>query len=178
MVDRARPTVDVWVYGGPCPGIPVVAGISWLVYSKKSCIVYATKMGYLLTQEVSKIEPITVEKKYFEYKILFTVHMDTIAYLCLQILALCDVVIPHPTTIDFPLLLPDIPSVNIQAYSLETVIAEKFHDDDRPDVTQQSHEGFFFDCYQLLTKSRTNDDALHDAIEATFDNRRFWHTNS
>lgn len=47
---EARPTVDVglWRTGS------VVAGISWLVYSKKSWVSYAMKMGYLLTQEVSK----------------------------------------------------------------------------------------------------------------------------
>ena len=47
---EARPTVDVglWRTGS------VVAGISWLVSSKKSWVLYAMKMGYLLTQEVSK----------------------------------------------------------------------------------------------------------------------------
>lgn len=47
---EARPTVDVdlWQTGS------VVTGISWLVSSKKSWVLYAMKMGYLLTQEVSK----------------------------------------------------------------------------------------------------------------------------
>ena len=47
---EARPTVDVglWRTGS------VVAGISWLVYSKKSWVWYAMKMGCHLTQEVSK----------------------------------------------------------------------------------------------------------------------------
>ena len=47
---EARPTVDVglWRTGS------VVAGISWRVYSKKSWVSYAMKMGCHLTQEVSK----------------------------------------------------------------------------------------------------------------------------
>ena len=47
---EARPTVDVglWRTGS------VVAGISLLVYSKKSWVSYAMKMGCHLTQEVSK----------------------------------------------------------------------------------------------------------------------------
>ena len=47
---EARPTVDVglWRTGS------VVAGISWLGYSKKSWVSYAMKMGCHLTQEVSK----------------------------------------------------------------------------------------------------------------------------
>ncbi|MDB9064512.1 nucleotidyl transferase AbiEii/AbiGii toxin family protein [Parabacteroides distasonis] len=96
--------------------------------------------------------------------------MDTIAYNMSVDIGFGDVVIPHPTTIDFPLLLPDIPSVNIQAYSLETVIAEKFHTMIDRDVLNSRMKDFF-DCYQLLTKRNLNDDALYDAIEATFDNR-------
>ena len=47
---EARPTVDVglWRTGS------VVAGISWLVSSKKFWVSYAMKMGYHLTREVSK----------------------------------------------------------------------------------------------------------------------------
>ena len=57
---EARPTVDVglWRTGS------VVAGISWLVYSKKSWVSYAMK-----------IEPITVEKKYFGTRFYFTAHL-------------------------------------------------------------------------------------------------------
>mgnify|MGYP000798385506 FL=1 len=65
-----------------------------------------------------KIEPITVEKKYFGTRFYFTAHMDTIAYNMSVDIGFGDVVIPHSTTIDFPLLLSDIPSVNIQALSL------------------------------------------------------------
>ena len=112
-----------------------------------------------------KIEPITFCTRFY-----FTVHMDTIAYNMSVDIGFGDVVIPHPTTIDFPLLLSDIPSVNIQAYSLETVIAEKFHTMIDRDVLNSRMKDFF-DCYQLLTKRNLNDDALYDAIEATFDNR-------
>lgn len=45
-----------------------------------------------------KIEPITVEKKYFGTRFYFTVHMDTIAYNMSVDIGFGDVVIPHPTT--------------------------------------------------------------------------------
>lgn len=77
---------------------------------------------------------------------------------------------PHPASIDFPLLLPNIPSVNIQAYSLETVVAKKLHTMlDRDEYNSRMKD--FFDCYQLLTKRQLNDETLYDAIKATFDNR-------
>lgn len=81
-----------------------------------------------------------------------------------------DVVTPYPASIDFPLLLPNIPSVNLQAYSLETVIAEKFHTMlDRDEYNSRMKD--FFDCYQLLTKRELDDETLYDAIKATFHNR-------
>ena len=73
-------------------------------------------------------------------------------------------------TFDFPLLLQDIPSVNIQAYSIETVLAEKFHTMIDRDV-QNSRMKDFFDCYQILTTKEVDSDVLRDAIFATFDNR-------
>ena len=117
-----------------------------------------------------RLEPITVEKKYPGTRFYFTAHMDTISYNMSVDIGFGDVVTPYPTTIDFPLLLPDIPSVNIQAYSLETVVAEKFHTMIDRDVLNSRMKDFF-DCYQLLTKRDLDDETLFDAIKATFDNR-------
>lgn len=117
-----------------------------------------------------RLEPITVEKKYPGTRFYFTAHMDTISYNMSVDIGFGDVVTPYPTTIDFPLLLPDIPSVNIQAYSLETVVAEKFHTMIDRDVLNSRMKDFF-DCYQLLTKRDMDDEILYDAIKATFDNR-------
>ena len=117
-----------------------------------------------------RLEPITIEKKYPGTRFYFTVHMDTISYNMSVDIGFGDVVTPYPTTIDFPLLLPDIPSVNIQAYSLETVVAEKFHTMIDRDVLNSRMKDFF-DCYQLLTKRDLDDETLYDAIKATFDNR-------
>ena len=54
--------------------------------------------------------------------------------------------------IDYPLLLTNIPSIQIQAYSLETVIAEKFHTMIDRDVSNSRMKDFY-DCHQLLTSS-------------------------
>ena len=60
--------------------------------------------------------------------------------------------------------------MNIKAYSLETVVAEKFHTMIDRDVLNSRMKDFF-DCYQLLTKKNLDDNVLYDAIKATFDNR-------
>lgn len=78
---------------------------------------------------------------------------------------------PCPEAVDYPLLLQDIPSINIQAYSLETVIAEKFHAMIDRDVLNSRMKDFF-DCYQILTTRDLSDGILYEAIHATFNNRQ------
>ena len=126
--------------------------------------------GVTFDTENITMEPITVEKKYPGTRFFFTAHMDSIIHKMSVDIGFGDVVMPYPASIDFPLLLPNIPSVNLQAYSLETVIAEKFHTMlDRDEYNSRMKD--FFDCYQLLTKRQLNDETLYDAIKATFDNR-------
>ena len=126
--------------------------------------------GVTFDTENITMEPITVEKKYPGIRFFFTAHMDCIIHKMSVDIGFGDVVTPYPASIDFPLLLPNIPSVNLQAYSLETVIAEKFHTMlDRDEYNSRMKD--FFDCYQLLTKRDLDDETLYDALKATVDNR-------
>ena len=126
--------------------------------------------GVLFDTENIKTEPITVDKKYPGLRFYVTAHMDTIVHNMSVDIGFGDVVSPYPMSIDIPLLLPNIPSVNLQAYSLETVVAEKFHTMiDRDETNSRMKD--FFDCYQLLTQRNISDKTLFEAIKATFDNR-------
>lgn len=115
-------------------------------------------------------EPITVEKDYPGSRFFVTAKMDTIVYPMSMDVGFGDVVTPGPVTVDFPLLLQDVPSINIQAYSLETIVAEKFHAMVERDVNNSRMKDFF-DCYQILTTKEIDDEMLYEAIKATFDNR-------
>lgn len=126
--------------------------------------------GVYFDTESIKPEPITVDKKYPGLRFYVTAHMDTIVHNISVDIGFGDVVSPCPMTIDFPLLLPNIPSVNLQAYSLETVVAEKFHAMiDRDETNSRMKD--YFDCYMLLTQRNISDETLFEAIKATFDNR-------
>ncbi len=115
-------------------------------------------------------EPITVDKKYPGTRLFFTAHMDSIVHKMSVDIGFGDVVTPSPVSVDFPLLLNNLPSVNLQAYSLETVVAEKFHTMlDRDEFNSRMKD--FFDCFQLLTKHQLDDETLYAAIKSTFDNR-------
>lgn len=126
--------------------------------------------GVYFDTESIKPEPITVDKKYPGLRFYVTAHMDTIVHNMSVDIGFGDVVSPCPMTIDFPLLLPNIPSVNLQAYSLETVVAEKLHAMiDRDETNSRMKD--FFDCYMLFTQRNISDETLFEAIKATFDNR-------
>ena len=126
--------------------------------------------GVTFDAENITLEPISVEKKYPGTRFFITARMDSIVHKMSVDIGFGDVVTPCPVSIDFPMLLQNIPSVNLQAYSLETVVAEKFHTMiDRDEYNSRMKD--FFDCYQLLTKRSLDDNILYEAIKATFDNR-------
>lgn len=127
--------------------------------------------GVTFDVEDLRTEPITVDKKYPGTRFLVTAHMDSIVYPMSMDIGFGDVITPCSESVDYPLLLSDVPSINIQAYSLETVIAEKFHAMIDRDVLNSRMKDFF-DCYQILTTRNLNDETLYDAIKATFDNRK------
>lgn len=115
-------------------------------------------------------DPITVEKEYPGSRIYVTAYMDTIKFPMSMDVGFGDVVTPGPVTMDFPLLIDSVPAVNLQTYSIETVIAEKFHAMIFRDVANSRMKDFF-DCYQILTTKEIDPQTLDDAITATFDNR-------
>lgn len=126
--------------------------------------------GVSFDVESLKSESITIDKDYPGTRFFITAHMDTIVYPMSLDIGFGDVVTPSPVDVDFPLLLGDIPAINIKAYSLETVVAEKFHAMIDRDVTNSRMKDFF-DCYQILTTKSLDDEQLFEAIKATFDNR-------
>jgi len=127
--------------------------------------------GVVFDIETLKAEPITVDIKYPGTRFLVTAHMDSIIYPMSMDIGFGDVITPCPETIDYPLLLQDIPSISIQAYSLETVIAEKFHAMIDRDILNSRMKDFF-DCYQILITRELSDEILYEAINATFNNRQ------
>ena len=137
---------------------------------KKIVAIDCAEDGVLFDAESVVAEPITVDKKYPGLRFYVTAHMDTIVHSMSVDIGFGDVVSPCPMLIDFPLLLPNIPSVSLLAYSLETVVAEKFHTMIERDEANSRMKDFF-DCYQLLTQRNLDDDMLYEAIKVTFDNR-------
>ena len=115
---------------------------------------------------------ITQERKYPGTRVIIVAHLDTIVQQISADIGFGDVIVPAPIDLDYPVFLDTTPPISIKAYSLETVVAEKFHAMVEKD-TENSRMKDFFDCYQIL-KHQSNlvdDVALADAIRATFENR-------
>ena len=63
-----------------------------------------------------------------------------------------------------------MPQAEIKAYSLETVVAEKFHAMIVLSLANSRMKDFF-DIYRILVTDRVDDGILSDAIKSTFANR-------
>ena len=81
-----------------------------------------------------------------------------------------DVTVPAPQELTYPIILGDMTEFCVNAYSLETVIAEKFH-------TMiilsffNSRMKDFYDVYSILSSGNYDKEVLGDAIRSTFLNR-------
>ena len=81
-----------------------------------------------------------------------------------------DVVTPAPTRMDYPTLLA-MESPRVQAYSIETIIAEKF--EAMIDLAQiNSRMKDFYDVYRLLQGEHYEESTLNQAVTNTFDWRQ------
>ena len=114
--------------------------------------------------------PIAVDKKYPGVRLPFKAKMDTIVHEMSIDIGFGDIVTPAPVELEYPVLLERIPEVKLMAYSLETVVAEKFHAMiDRDETNSRMKD--YFDVYQIFKAEQVDETVLADAIHNTFRNR-------
>lgn len=116
-------------------------------------------------------EEITVNKEYHGVRISIEAKLDTAVQKVSMDIGFGDVITPYPQELNYPVLIAGLPQPMILAYSLETVIAEKFE----AMITlaeDNSRMKDFFDVYRLLTYHEIDPETLKEAIAATFENRQ------
>lgn len=162
----ARPTLDIDFLGKNISN----EGASIVAAFKEICSVPYDEDGVIYDVDHITSQNITEFKDYHGVRLSIPVKMDTIAQVLTMDIGFGDVVTPNPIDLDFPILLDYLPGVNIMAYSLETVIAEKMHAIiDLAD--QSSRMKDYYDLYNILTKEKYDSGILQEAIENTFENR-------
>lgn len=114
-----------------------------------------------------KVEDISLDKEYNGITVTVTAHLDTIVQPFSMDIGFGDIVVPEPQELDYPLLLDDMPEVSINAYSLATVVAEKFQTMiDRALANSRMKD--FYDVYSILSSEsarvKVNEETLSEAI--------------
>lgn len=162
----ARPTLDIDFLGNNISN----EGDSIVSAFKEICSVQCDEDGVIFDTGNISSRIITEFKDYQGIRLSIPVKMDTISQVLTMDIGFGDVVTPSPIDLDYPTLLDNLPAVNILAYSLETVIAEKLHA--IVDLADQSSRmKDYYDLYNLLSKKEYDSRTLQEAIKRTFENR-------
>ena len=162
----ARPTLDIDFLGNNISN----DGESVMEAFKEICSSYCEEDGVAFNIEQIKAQNITEFRDYHGIRLSIPVTMDSIAQIMTIDIGFGDVVTPNAIDLEYPVILEHLPSANILAYSIETVIAEKMHAViDLAD--QNSRMKDYYDLYNILSNGKYNSSTLQDAINRTFQNR-------
>lgn len=116
------------------------------------------------------VTDIAREREYNGVCVHLIAHLDTIVQPISMDVGFGDVIVPQPVDLNYPLLIDNLPEVNVRAYSLETVVAEKFQTMiDRADSNSRMKD--FFDVYTILRSGKVDSAVLRDAVREVFANR-------
>ena len=117
-----------------------------------------------------KVEDISLDKEYNGVCVYVIAHLGSAVIPFSMDVGFGDIIVPEPQELDYPLLLEDMPPVNINAYSLETVVAEKFQTMiDRALANSRMKD--YFDVYSILSSGKLDNDILSEAIVSVFNHR-------
>lgn len=113
---------------------------------------------------------ITVEKRYPGVRIGMIANIGTYRQSLTLDIGFGDVIVPSPMVLEYPTLFDTMEEPDIMAYSLETVVAEKFQTMiDRGRFNSRMKD--YFDLYRIFSSHKFEETLLVDAINATFKNR-------
>ena len=165
---KARPTLDIDFMGNRIDRDKQNIKQAF----QEICRIQCPEDGVVFDSEDDQIEleDITLEKEYNGLKVHLTAHLDTIVQKVSMDIGFGDIIIPGAVELDYPLLIEGLPPVNIGAYSLETVVAEKFQTMiDRAESNSRMKD--FFDVYNILSRGKVDQVILAEAVREVFANR-------
>ena len=134
------------------------------------CQIECKEDGVVFDVDTIETSEIAISKEYHGVHLSLLAHLDTAQQNISMDIGFGDVITPSPQQLAFPALIGTAPGANILAYSLETVVAEKFQAMISLSLGNSRMKDFF-DVYQILLKQTLDPDTLSEAIKATFANR-------
>lgn len=122
--------------------------------------------------DIDSIDTIHIaeEKNYKGVRVSVVVRLDSIKQKMKMDIGFGDVITPEAKVMEYPCFLDELPEVTILTYSLESVVAEKFHAMIELSESNSRYKDFY-DVYQLLSSCNLDRDNLSEAIISTFKNR-------
>ena len=162
----ARPTIDIDFLGKNISGeTDNIARIF-----AEICALQFTEDGVVFDPETISATEIMTGKHYDGVNVTVIAHMDTITQNVSMDIGFGDIIVPQPVNLDYPLFLEEMPAIRINAYSRETIVAEKFQTMIEKSVGNSRMKDFF-DVYSILKEFRMDRDVLKEAIIGVFKNR-------
>jgi predicted nucleotidyltransferase component of viral defense system len=169
---KSRPTIDVDLLGTQISNdIEALCDVF-----RQICAVESEDEVTFIPESVVG-ELITQQDKYNGVRLYIDAAFHTIRQRIQIDVGFGDIVIPVVQELEYPILLDEMQVPLIQAYSKETVIAEKFQAMIELSVTNSRMKDFY-DVYKLLTDNEFDNDTLEEAIKATFANRETPYTEN
>ena len=90
------------------------------------CQIECKEDGVVFDVDTIETSEIAISKEYHGVRLSLLAHLDTAQQNISMDIGFGDVITPSPQQLAFPALIGTAPGANILAYSLETVVAEKF----------------------------------------------------
>ena len=162
---KSRPTIDVDLLG-----TQISNDIEALCEVFRQICAVESEDEVTFSPESVVGELITQQDKYNGVRLYIDAAFHTVRQRIQIDVGFGDIVIPVVQELEYPILLDEMQVPIIQAYSKETVIAEKFQAMIELSVANSRMKDFY-DVYMLLTDSEFDNNILEDAIKATFANR-------
>ncbi len=162
---KSRPTTDVDLLGPQLNNeVEEVKAIFTEIFKIETNDFVNFDKKTLITQ------PINEQNQYQGIRLIVNASFHTIKQNIQIDIGFGDVITPAPQTLHYPILLEDFEVPVIQAYTIETVIAEKLQ---AIMVLAQLNSIMkdFYDIYSLLKSEKINLEVLKEAITQTFNNR-------
>ena len=163
--NTARPTVDIDFSGNI-----ISNDIEEIKKMFLQILAIETNDGVIFNAETLNSSEINEQNQYTGVRVKVIAQLANIKQNIQIDIGFGDVITPAPQTLHYPILLEDFEVPIIQAYTIETVIAEKLQ---AIIILAQLNSRMkdFYDIYSLLKSEKINLEVVNEAITQTFNNR-------
>jgi predicted nucleotidyltransferase component of viral defense system len=163
--DFPRPTLDIDFLG-----IKIQNDIETIKSVFREILAIPYDDGIQFDISTIDAEDISENNAYHGIRVIFTAHLDSIKQPMRMDIGFSDVIIPTAQNLTYPVLMEGLPAPEILAYSLESVVAEKFQAMIELSEVNSCYKDFY-DVYKILSVQQPDDAVLTEAVQATFSNR-------